>query len=85
MKRFSVNEVCYSPVKWTLRADTYQIVKRKTLQLVDRDEVIHEELHDLSTAMQTRANALLAKKQDVYVMLILFEEKNLRTGYVLSR
>jgi hypothetical protein len=76
------HSVTFSPVKWTFKSETYQIVKREKLVLADRDEIINEDLQDLSAHMQAKVKEELAKNNDVYVMVAQFEEECVQMRYV---
>jgi hypothetical protein len=69
------HSVTFSPVKWTFKSETYQIVQREKLVLAARDEIINEDLQVLSADMQAKVKEELAKNNDVYVMVAQFEEE----------
>jgi hypothetical protein len=70
--------VTYTAVKWTFKSETYQIVQREKLFLVDRDEIINEDLQDLSADMQVKVKDELAKNKSAYIMVTQFQEECLQ-------
>lgn len=72
----------FSPVKWTFKSDTYQVIEREKLFLADQDETINEDLKDLSEEMQDRARRELADSNEAYVMVVQFKEECVQRRYV---